>query len=111
MALSWVTLLVLLLLIIVLMRSNLGIYNKNMRASERASDAQSELLKIQEREAVLDKNLTHIKTTKGVEEELRRKFDVAREGEHLLVIVDKEVEVTPPVIKDSLWSKFIGIFK
>ncbi len=108
-AFSWVTLLSLLLLSLLLARSVVGMYHKNARASERVQDARTELSKVEERRESLSKSLGHIKTTKGVEEELRRKFDVAREGEHLLVIVDKEVE--PEVPKDDgswlgdLWHK------
>ncbi len=108
---SWITIIVLILIVILLTKGIIGMYGKNSNASIRAQDAQKDLLKIEERERILNKNLSRIKTSKGVEEELRRKFDVAREGEHLLVIVDKEIEPEIEVIKESwissLWHKFV----
>jgi len=107
-AFSWVTIVLLILLSLLLARSVFSMYQKNNRARERAQDAQIELTKVEERKALLSKSLEHIKTSKGVEEELRKKFDVAREGEHLLVIVDKEVK---PEVKTKETSWFGGLWR
>lgn len=109
-ALSWLTLAFLLIITILLTRSVISMYQKNARASEKAQSARIDLAKVEERKESLEQGLGHIKTTRGVEEELRRKFDVARNGEHLLVIVDKEVEAVIPTEKNSwissVWRKF-----
>jgi len=110
-AFSWITIGLLILVILLLTRAVLGMYQKNNRANHRAQSAHMELKKVQEREVSLRKDLEYIKTSKGMEEELRQKFDVARDGEHLLVIVDKEVE--PKVEQEAgswlggLWRKLI----
>jgi type II secretory pathway component PulJ len=107
---SWITILVLVLFAIVLSRGVWGMYHKNARAAQRAADAVYEMEKVQTRKESLDKDLSHIKTSRGIEEEVRRKFDVAKEGEHLLVIIDKEV--VPTETKEevswlqSIWHKF-----
>ncbi len=110
-AFSWVTILSLVFVVFILTKGVFGMYQKNVRASERAQDALTELAKVEKREASLNKNLGHIKTSRGVEEELRRKFDVAREGEHLLVIIDKEIEPENKKDTDSwfggLWRKLV----
>ena len=83
-------------------------YQKNNSANHRAKAAHTELNKVIKREASLRKNLEHIKTSKGIEEELRQKFDVARDGEHLLVIVDKEIE---PKVKPKARSWIGGLWR
>ena len=107
-AFSWVTILSLVFVMFILTKGVFGMYQKNVRASERAQDALIELAKVEKREASLSKSLGHIKTSRGVEEELRRKFDVSREGEHLLVIVDKEVE---PEAEQEASSWFGGLWR
>jgi len=105
MALSWFTILGMLLMSGLLAKGVWGIYNKSQDSTLRASTAKAELSKLIERRDALERNLKHIKSSAGVEAELRGKFDVAREGEHLLVIIDKEVKVPKPKVKDSWWSR------
>lgn len=108
---SWITIIILILLSILLVRNIIDIYSKNTNANLRAQDAQKDLARIEERKYVLNENLLRIKTTRGIEEELRQRFDVAREGEHLLVIIDRDMEVEIEPSKQSwisnLWHKFI----
>ncbi len=110
-AFSWVTLTLLLLMSLLLMQGVWEMYHKNTLAKSRAKKALSDLQKVEAREKSLLKNLEHIKTSEGIEEELRRKFDVARMGEQLLIIIDKEVEPDIPQGETSwvnrLWRKFI----
>ncbi len=103
-ALSWVTIIVLTLFAILLANGVYKIYKKNLNATKKADYAQAELAKVVERQKSISKDLEHIKTSAGIEEELRRKFDVSKAGEHLLVIVDKEVEPEAPTKKESWWQ-------
>ncbi len=107
---SWITIIILILLSILLVKNIIDIYSKNTNANLRAQDAQKDLIRIEERKYILNKNLLRIKTTRGIEEELRQRFDVAREGEHLLVIIDRdmEVEIEPSTQSwiSNLWHKF-----
>lgn len=43
----------------------------------------------------LDKTLDYLSTPYGLERELRRKFGLAKPGEHLIVIVDRTEEIEP----------------
>ena len=109
-AFSWVTLLILLITIILITRSSYGMYIKNTQANVRTENAQYELAKIQNRANKLKENLSRIKTTKGVEEELRRKFDVSRNNEHLLLIIDREIKTTPIKEERDEWDNMIHNF-
>ncbi len=85
-------------------------YFKNKNAKIRAIDTNKELKALEERKEILHKNLSRIKTTKGIEMELRKKFDVAKEGEHVIVVIDKEVKPAITTEKETgllyLWHKF-----
>lgn len=111
MAYSWGSLGVLLVLALILGRGTWGLYQKNARAEERRDVALLELHEVEDRKQGLELELAHIKTTSGIEAELRHKFDVAREGEHLLVIVDKEVSQEPLPPTPSLWRNVRDFFR
>ena len=48
---------------------------------------------MKKREEFLNKELYNIRTNRGKEAEIRAKFDVGREGEKLVVLVDAEESV------------------
>jgi cell division protein FtsB len=100
--LSWVTIIVLLLISILLTKSLWGIYNKNKQSNIRATQAKADLEKLTERKESLETNLANIKSTNGIEAELRDKFDVGKDGERLLVIIDKEI-ITQETQADVSW--------
>jgi len=51
---------------------------------------EEELHLLQEQQAALQANVEHFNEGRGVEEELRKRFDVAKEGEQVVVIVGEE---------------------
>jgi hypothetical protein len=64
--------------------------------------------------AFLETEIQYMATERGKEEEVRKKFGVAEEGELMAVIVESdegEEEGVSVSEKRSLWSRFIGIFK
>jgi hypothetical protein len=74
------------------------------------------LEKLKEREKKLSIELDKLNTARGVEEELRKKFGIVKDKEGVVVIIDKiDDGVTKYNIlnksKDSLFKKFINIFK
>lgn len=64
---------------------------------------EEELMELKARAAVLESKVGHLNHERGVEEELRNRFDVAKEGEQVIVLVgekegaeDLEELKTPP---------------
>lgn len=55
-------------------------------AARRAA-AEAELVSAQERKAVLEEKVEYLSAEHGVESEIRRHFDVARDGEQVVVLV------------------------
>ena len=104
MLLSWLTILLLLVISILLTKSIFGIYKKSAESTARAGIAKADLAKLVERKEALVSDLKRIKSTSGIEAELRGKFDVGKDGEHLLVIIDKEVETSNETPEESWWS-------
>lgn len=74
---------------------------REMAGKREAKEAELESLK--ERAAVLKSKVEHLENDRGIEEELRSRFDVAKEGEQVVIILDDETDVkdledlsTPP---------------
>lgn len=68
----------------------------------RRDAAQAQLRLLQERAALLDQKVERLENERGIEQEIRRRFNVAKEGEQVVVIL-KEQEppaagrTTPPL--------------
>lgn len=77
---------------------------------EKRTEVERELREQEERRAVIEEKVEHLQEDRGIEEEIRNRFDVAKEGEQVVIIVgDEEVgtETAPqeePQKVDSFWS-------
>lgn len=60
------------------------------KISDKREQKEAELQELQQRAAALESDVTYLQQKRGVEEELRSRFDVAKEGEQVVVIVDDE---------------------
>lgn len=86
---------------------------KKERDTQKIKEQRIEVLEsLEEREGILSKEIDRLDTERGVEEEIRAKFEVARGGEGVIVIVNskdnEEASITPK--KKSLWGKMLDIF-
>lgn len=83
------------ILFIVLILVGMSAYQRYSIAVEmenRRETVELEADALREREAALDAEVRYLSDDRGVEAELRRQFDVAREGEQVVVIVDSVPE-------------------
>ena len=86
-----------------------GVYKKASFAKENRELAEKELHDLNEREAALQEEMTRLNTPRGLEEEIRQKFDVGREGEQLIVLVDApEPEPVVDVSEPSIWERLVN---
>ena len=59
--------------------------------SSRQLDAENELKTLEQRRDTLQKKVDYLSNDRGIEAEMRRNFDVAREGEKVVIILDDEI--------------------
>ena len=105
----------LLLLLVVLSNSTRKVYNKKVETEKVLARMQEESGQLEERKKILEENLSRIQTDEGLEFEIRKKFNVARAGESVAIIVEEESTTTASDVSPSLWQKFknflSGIFR
>lgn len=106
-----VGLVVLLIIFVLFAKGTWGVYKKASFAKENRIRAEDQLRELREHEAVLSEELEKLKTERGMEEAIREKFDVGREGEHLIVLVDvPQPAIVPEAQETTIWSNIKGFF-
>ena len=73
-----------------------GAYQKVQATSEARLSVASELHLLRTREVELQAEIDRLATDRGIEEEIRRKYEVGRQGEQMIVIVGEEPHVPTP---------------
>lgn len=86
----------LLVLIVLLGRSVYERFVIERDMAGRAAHTESQLHKLQERKEVLEERVEYLQGERGIEEEIRKNFDVAKEGEQVIILMgesEKSAEV------------------
>jgi cell division protein FtsB len=90
-------------------RATWDVYQKAKLTSENRQEALDELTRLQKQEATLKAELERLQTDRGVEEELRAKFNVAKEGEQVITIVSPQnTSEDGGEQKLSWWKRIFG---
>lgn len=80
-------------------------YQKASFAREHKDEAHAEQQKLQARADVLHEDIAELSTDRGIESALRSRFDIGREGEQLVVLVDPVSTPETPPPPRTLWQK------
>jgi cell division protein FtsB len=70
---------------------SISVYNRYTVASEmqeKLYEKKTELEELKQRAGVLESKVKYLENERGVEEELRNRFDVARDGEQVIILLD-----------------------
>ncbi len=89
-------------------------YRAERTAQQSQADLAAELAKLEDRAHTLEGNLNDLEDPRGVEAELRQRYDVGKEGEQVIVLVDndkpKEEQPAPPPKEPTLWERLRSWF-
>ena len=110
---SKVTLGVLLLVLIAMGRGAWDIHQKALVAQTERNITERSLTDLQSRTSELQKSLVGLKSDQGIEEAVRQKYTVVRQGEAVVVVVDdkpKKGENSDAVNTRSVWSSITSFF-
>jgi len=96
------------LLLVFLIFSTIKAYKKSERSANKAEETRKEISVLEKRNAELMADVASLESDSGKESEIRKRFDVAKPGEKILIIVDKnneEVKMNNADIKIGFFSK------
>lgn len=92
--------------------SVMGFFLKMQGAIERKEISENQFAELKEKKEKLSSDIAKLKTDEGVEESIREKFGLAKEGEGLIVIVeDKNSADAIEAESGGLWSFLKNLFK
>ncbi len=102
----------LLLVALALLEGVWGMYQKERETYAGRAQAERELADIQAREASLRSDIVRLRSDEGIEASLRQQFDMAKEGEGVIVLVDrdkKDEEEAMDLRTASTWKRLIPL--
>ncbi len=82
-----------------------GAYTTSVTAAETRAEVEAEHSALALRKDALSQDIERLKTDRGVEAELRSRFDVGHEGERLVVLLDPPVHDIVP--EQASWKERI----
>ena len=89
---SKVTLLVIAILVFFVGRGAWNTHQKAQIARSERNIAERSLTELESRTSELQASLIRLKSSRGIEEEVRQKYTVARPGEEVVIVVDDSVK-------------------
>jgi cell division protein FtsB len=84
-----------------------GVYGKYQEAKARKVLLSTDYAQMVTREEALKEKLDHLKTERGMEEEIRAKFQVAKPGEEVIVLLGEDQEPTTTPQVRSVWESIL----
>lgn len=107
------SLLILLVVMVLFAKGVYGVYEKEKSTKIELERLELQKADLESRYNSISKESNNLKTDSGVESVIREKFDVAKEGEGVIVIIDKTVE--KPIQKkgfvERMWDSVKGVFQ
>ena len=96
-------LVILLLLVVVSVRGVWGVYKKERGSRELRHEAELKLADLKAREASLRADISELKSDRGMEEVLRKDYELAKDGEGLIVIVEPKESAPSEDSRSTKW--------
>ena len=112
---SWWSVILLAVIAFFFVSNTWDVYKKYVESKKNIASLHERYEDAQEREGELIKKIDHLNSESGLEEEIRGKFNVAKDGEQVVVIISSDTEEVPEVVENPglikrLWSKLFGVF-
>ena len=97
------------IVLLALIFSTVKVYKKSRLSADKSKEIKEELASLEKRNAELAAEAARLESESGREEEIRKRVDVAKPGEKILVIVDKigeDVNINGAENKGGFFSRF-----
>ena len=102
---------VLLVLIALAGKATWGVYQKEKTSRVNLERLQSEISELKGREEYIKSGIDRLGTSRGIEEEIRQKFKVVKDGEAMAILIDDEVSLATSSPEKGFWSTIVDVFR
>lgn len=112
---SYPSLVIIIIIAFLLARGAAGIFSKERESAQVLKDLEEKNAALASRQESLKGDIASLQTEEGIIEEVRRKFNVIRPGEHLAIVVEEKpsASTTPSGAIDTLkrgWDWLMGLW-
>ncbi|MBX4181369.1 hypothetical protein KW807_00700 [Candidatus Parcubacteria bacterium] len=97
------SLIILLLIALFLVKGAWGIFNKERESGKVVRDLEAKAEALNSRESELKEGIASLQTQEGIFQEIKEKFSVTQEGEHVAIIVDERSKKASSTIPKQSW--------
>lgn len=93
-------------------RAAFKVYGRYQDSRATLALAEKELAIMEDKKTALQKEIAKLKTEEGIEKEIRKKYQVTKDSEQLIVILDAQPKnrAETPKKPDGLWQTIIKFF-
>jgi len=108
---SWPSLIVLVITSAFVLHGVWGVYQQERITRINKNQRLTHLNDLERREEALQAEIDQLSTERGIEEEIRQKFEVAKEGEEVIVIVEapSDVYTKGDAQREGFWRRFLDL--
>lgn len=107
------TIALLVIILLFLLHGTWGIFKKMQASKVKLEAAVETRQNLESRHSAIETQIRHLDTETGLEEEIRTKYNLAKEGEHVIVLVDTEADNdnAAAAVESGFWSKIFSWFR
>jgi len=98
------------LILVFLGRGAVLTYMKERESAKLAQSAKDKLFQLKARQNSLTEKINFLRTSEGIESELRSIYNVAKSGESVVLIIDSKTATTTLPPSKSWWQKIQAFF-
>jgi cell division protein FtsB len=108
---SKVTIAILMFFVAMMIPGVYGIYTKVSESSRDRKAAEHELVDLEAREKMLVEKVERGNSDRGQEEQIREKFNLAKEGESVIILVEKSIPASTTVNEANVFKAMWNTIK
>jgi cell division protein FtsB len=107
---SRITIFIFFIIVIFLVREVYDIYKKERMSAKSVASVEDNYNDLKNRQNMLKSEIERLNTDKGIEEEIRSKFSVAKPGETVVVVIDNSSSTSTDSesVEKGFWNKIFG---
>ena len=90
----------------------MNVFLKEKNTRESLSETQKDFDNLEREKTELEGDINNLSTARGIDEEIRNKFRVTKDGEGMIVLIDSpEISTTTEEENQkSFWSRLLNLF-
>ncbi len=104
---SWPSLILLAFITFFFIRGTYIVFLKKAESADYVKSLSQKSEDLNKKELDLSANIASLETESGLEKEVKAKYNVAKEGEHVVILVDQNSSATDTTPEKSPWWKNI----